>query len=235
MDRHKLILEDLLDTGAPEGPWLDKMVRTLNAHMEQAYTAIGHKLELESVVLDVTTSAATTTLTPINGWTVYTGSTPPVALKGAGGITDVEGRLVPNGSGTVALQVPSDLFPSRAHTVPLAQSGLLSATAEVGINGAVTISYAGAPAYIDLGGLVWVAADQHPVINGCFPLKVKTTLSKVSGVLVLKAVALNHPHIGNPLMAEWHMDGQTLVVDNIAGLVPGQSYKVTLLITGNLG
>lgn len=235
MDRHKLILEDLLDTGAPEGPWLDKMVRTLNAHMEQAYAAFGQKLELETVVLDVTTKPATTQLTPINGWAVASGETPPVVSKGAGGIIDLEGRLTPNGTGTVALQVPTDFLPDRVHRVPLAQSGLQGAAAEVNVNGAITITYQGAPTYIDLGGLMWTSADQHPVVNACFPLKVKTTLSKVSGVIVPKAVALTHPHIGNALMVEWHMDGQTLVVDNIAGLVPGRSYKVTLLITGNLG
>jgi len=200
---------------------------------------LGENVAAQIADIEVTPADDWQTVSYQNGWTTFAGDPVAQYVKLEGGLVRVRGRITPGSSGTVAFAMPADFAPSRTIYQSAVTSGIAQAQVQVGTTGNVTVSYIGAPSWVSLDSTTFVAADRHPDTNDHTATKVKLTLpqgKRPRGVTVIRARDFTNrteEHVGTNPWVDWYDDGGQLVIEHIAGLAPGRTYRLRLLIWGD--
>jgi hypothetical protein len=230
---------------ADDYPEVERLLQRLNNFGTGVSSSLSRGLTLgENVAAQVADITATPSddwiaATYQNSWATFAGDPATQYVKLENGLVRMRGRIIGGATGTVAFTIPADFAPDRT----IYQSALSSATqparATIGTTGTVTIDFLGAPTWIAVDGVSFVAADRHPDTNDHTAMKVKLTLPsgrRPKGVTVIRARDVTNKteeHVGVNPWVDWYDDGGQLVIEHIAGLAPGRTYNLRLLIWGD--
>lgn len=233
-----------------EAPWIEKLLRPLNAFAQSAINAInGNLIVGQNVKATYKTSRVTmpaipwASITPTNGWTNASGEPPLSYYYDDAGLVYLRGSLAP-GTKTDATSIgtlPSGVRPATDTTLSLpTDQGSSHGQITIKTNGEIQLfDVAGSVNFIHVNSIVFPAVSPRaPLahIGPDWPLTLATDFANpVAGVFVVKVVDLD----GNETTASgisgvhWEPSGQNqVIIRRVNGLTPTRQYDISFLILG---
>jgi len=236
-----------------EAPWIEKLIRPLNAVLGQVRAALangltlGENLNAQVKTLDVTLRDEFTSLTLGAKFSPYTAD-----MDGhyqglqyrilPGHEIALRGMIAPNATVTEAdiiATLPVDVRPGVAHTFPVASVAnnvhwTVHTDGTMHCHGTVPAS----SQYVSSDGVRFKAGGVPPA-NSAWPVRFKSTIrGKAVGVLVLRVAEVRGREefpLAVAATLSWDQDGENITIRNMAGLVgkgTGVIYRLTLAVIG---
>lgn len=230
------------DYPKPDTAW-EKFLRNLNQLAEAVTKGLGtNGIDLENLAgftkeVEFTARDEWIPLSLTNGWTAYGSGLASPAYRWRGGDVECRGAVKP-GTLTAALAT----LPVPAAYVVRSSVGdtstVSSTSVRLDVNASGQVTTTNAPA-----GLTWVSLDPlryassaTPAANPCFPLRFRNEgQGKPAGLVVLAAHDVTTSgreisvSLGSPA---WSVSKDQVVIDDIAGVLAGRKYRVTIWVIG---
>jgi hypothetical protein len=233
--------EDFKD--APE--WFDRVVEQLNPFINDTNLALSGKLTLsDNTVADVKEITVTvpnrTNATLENSFTTYAGNTPKYWMNDDG-VVELDGFVTRGAgapaAGTSIMTFPAEYYPRSPQAVPVASNNGANVFGVAGVSTAGVVTWeSGGVTWFSLSGIRFRAAYAIPFTGAGWPITVKPSFNtKPAQVLVTRVEDTEKPGAvtAAPSVPDWTLStNNTVQIRRVAGLSPGRTYRLTILVLG---
>lgn len=238
------------DFAEVDGDWMDRLLRPLNTQLKALGSILNNGLvfgdNVQGFTKEITTANASTSTTSSgwivigasgapafqNSWTNIVSDTPPCRFQRVGNVVHVELAVTGGAPSSTIFTLPAGYRPGfKLYITGRAGAGSV-ATGLVDAGGAVFTETAN-PIFT-----FSFVADDAPAAtsSSLFPVKFKNELPggrKPTSVLLVSAVDITNNTTSTPVSASnpaWATSGDQVVLSDVAGLVAGRRYKLTLRV-----
>lgn len=230
----------------PGVDWIDKLLRPLMLFATQTQNALTKGLTFQENIASqeleflIQMQSAHHNVTLNQSWGNFQSLPTPAWRKTADGLVVLSGACSLGQAGSPLCTLPETVWPEKeVHGVCYASFDLVPGYYRVRIDqyGVVFLGEGAGGACNEAHlSIIYEAADLTPSINAVFPLAARLTLASPVGVVPLRVVELpsarDERPVSKALSVDWSVQNEKLVINDIAGLQPGKSYRMTLLVYG---